>query len=99
MPALFLGIPGLPFGAARAASLATSVVTASRSNWLYWREGTVERGAALLLGAGALLGAAGGVALSHREGWAEVGRYGLACVLLFVSVRFARDGVGRAREG
>jgi len=96
VPTLFLGIPGLSFAAARAASLATSVFTSARSLRMYWREGEVERASALLLAAGALLGAGAGVLLSHRSGWSEVGRQGLALVLLFVCVRFARDGFGRS---
>jgi len=98
VPTLFLGIPGLSFSAARAASLATSVVTSARSSRMYWREGEVERGSALLLAAGAFVGAGTGALVSHHPSWSEFGRQGLALVLLFVCVRFARDGFGRSSK-
>lgn len=98
VPTLFLGIPGLSFAAARAASLATSVVSSARSSRMYWREGDVDRVSALLLAAGAFVGAGTGALVSHRPGWSELGRQGLALVLLFVCVRFARDGFGRSSK-
>jgi hypothetical protein len=97
VPALFLGVPDLGFALARSASLAVAVFTATRSLWLYSREGLVEWRAASPLALGALLGAAVGVFLVHEPGWVDVARKLLACVLWVVGLRFARDLV-RARR-
>lgn len=91
VPGLFLGIPGLGFAAARTASLAAGAVAAARSLRLHGRAGRVEWGTGLLLGAGAVLGAAAGVLVGRDPLWVEAGRIGLGLLLLVVAGRFARD--------
>ena len=51
----------------------------------------MQRSSALLLGAGALLGAAAGVLVVHQPGWADVARRMLGGVLWLVAVRFVLD--------
>ncbi len=96
VPGLFLGLPELGFAGARACSLAVAVATATRSLWLYAREGSVRRAPGVALGAGAFAGAGLGVVLLHQPGWIDVGRSALGLLLLFVAARFAWD-VARAR--
>lgn len=96
VPALYLGFPGLGFAGARATSLAAAVVTASRSTWLYAREGAILRRHGLLLASGAMLGAIAGVTLVHRPEWIGVARRALGGVLWFTAIRFALD-VWRSR--
>jgi uncharacterized membrane protein YfcA len=90
VPGLYLGLEGLGFDAARAASLAAGCVGALRSLVLKARAGRVGWSHGLALGAGALLGAAAGVlAMDARAGLVETGRVLLALVLAFVGLRFA----------
>lgn len=94
VPALYLGLDAAGHDVARACSLAAAVATASRSLWLYGREGVVHARPGLWLAGGALLGSAAGVLQFHR-GWAEAGRVGLAVILFAVAGRFLVDVLRR----
>jgi hypothetical protein len=98
VPALFLGIPGMGFGEARATSLAAGFVAALRALWLHGRAGRVEFAAVAPLAVGAACGALAGVTVVHLEGVVHVGRLLLAGVLAFVALRFARDLVQARAE-
>ena len=95
VPAVAFALPYVGFAGARACSLATAVVTAARSVWLYSRERHVAWRPALWLGGGALAGAILGVTLVHAPGWIDVARRSLGVVFWIVSARFAWD-VARA---
>lgn len=91
VPGLLFALPGLGFQAVRAASMATSVVSAARSAWLHHGDGRVRWNEGLWLGSGALVGSVGGVLVAHVEGFEAVGRPLLGVVLLLVAVRFALE--------
>jgi len=91
VPGLLFALPGLGFPAVRAASMATSVVSAARSAWLHHGDGRVRWNLGLWLGSGALLGSVGGVLVAHSEGFEAVGRPLLGVVLLGVALRFALE--------
>ncbi len=91
VPALDLVLPGIGFLGARAASLATAVVSSSRSLLLYRKTGWVDWRVGRWFGAGAAAGAVLGVQLVHLEGVASVGRSGLGGILLFAALRFGLD--------
>lgn len=97
VPTLFLGL-GLPFGEARATSLAAGAVGALRSLVLHAKDGRVDFRAGAPLALGALGGSIAGVWAVHLEGAAEVGRLLLAAILWFTAGRFALE-VWRARGG
>lgn len=102
VPALFLGVPGLGFDGARAAALAAGLVGSARSLALKARARRVSWRHGLVLGTGALVGAAlGVVSLDAVRGLIEVGRIALGLTLAGVAVRFGRDALrGRcARRG
>ncbi len=91
VPALLLCLPEAGFLGARAAALATAVVSASRSLWLYQRDGLIDWKAGGFFGVGAVVGAAVGVALVHLPGAATVGQAILGVALLMAAVRFGMD--------
>ena len=97
VPGLLLLVPDVGFLGARAASLGTAVVSASRSLWLYHGRGLVDWRMGSWFGLGGALGAVVGVQLVHRRGAAEIGQVLLGVVLLFAAARFGWDVVkGRA---
>jgi len=98
VPALFLGIPGMGFGEARATSLAAGFVASLRSLWLHGRAGRVELPAVAPLALGAVGGALVGVQLVHIEGAVHVGRVILSFVLVFVAARFAYEAMKKKVE-
>lgn len=91
VPGLFLGIPGLGFAAARAASLAAGAVAAARSLRLHASAGRVAWGTGVRLGLGALFGATAATLVVRDPAWAEAGRVILGLVLFGVALRFGRD--------
>ena len=88
VPALILTLPALGFAGARACSLATSMVTASRSLWLYAREGAVQARDGLWLAGGALVGAILGVTAVHDPDLIPWARRLLGAVLWVVALRY-----------
>jgi uncharacterized membrane protein YfcA len=100
VPALLFGLPELGYLGARATSLAVATFTASRSVWMYAREGLVDWWSGRWFGSGAVLGAIGGVQLVHLSGAPEIGRALLGVALCFSALRFGWDWVtsGRDRE-
>jgi hypothetical protein len=98
VPGLYLGIPWLGFPGARACSLAAAAFAAARSLFLHARAGRVERTPALLLAAGALIGAYVGVAFVHVPSLRGIGRIPLGLILWAVAVRFLLD-LRRATDG
>ncbi len=97
VPALFLIMPELGYLGARATSMAAATVTSGRSLTLFVRDGLVDRRAGLLCACGAFFGAAAGVMLVHRPGWAAYARIGMGAVLILVASRFLFDAL-RARS-
>ncbi len=93
VPALALALPELGFLGARAASLATAVVSSTRSLLLYRSSGLVDWRVGRAFGAGAGLGAILGVQWVHFESVARFGRSALAVILLAAAVRFGLDGL------
>jgi hypothetical protein len=93
VPLLFLGIPGMGFGEARATSLAAGFVASVRSLWLHGRARRIDLPAVAPLALGAVGGALVGVQIGHLEGGAHAGRVLLACLLAFVSLRFGYDAL------
>ena len=91
VPALYLGLDAAGFSEARACSLAAGSVGALRSLLLHARAGRVAWRSGLLLGAGALLGAASGVSSLRFEGLVEAGRVVLGLILWATALRFFRD--------
>jgi uncharacterized membrane protein YfcA len=98
VPALYLALPSLGFAGARACSLAASIVASARALRLYRAGREVSGAHAAFLAVGAVAGAVLGVTTVHLPGLAELGRHGLALVLLFVSGRFLCDAF-RDRAG
>jgi hypothetical protein len=91
VPALLFGLPEVGYLGARATSLAVATVTASRSVWMYGRDGLVDWWLARWFASGALVGAVLGVELVHLPGAPEVGRSLLGAALCLTSVRFGWD--------
>ena len=91
VPALDLALPGLGFLGARAASLATAIVSSSRSLLLYRKSGLVDWRVGGWFGLGAAVGAMLGVQAVHLEDVTAVGRSGLGIILLFAASRFGLD--------
>jgi len=91
VPALFLTLPGLGFDGARASGLAAGVIAGGRSLALHARAGRVDWLRGRWLGAGALAGAASGVAALERMGDAQPGRVVLGALLWLVALRFLAD--------
>jgi len=96
VPGLLLGLPVLGFNAVRAASMATSVISAARSAWLHHGERRVRLAEGAWLGSGAVFGSIAGVWVAHGEGFEAIGRPLLAAILILVAVRFAREAWGAA---
>ena len=89
VPGLYLVVGTLDFDGARACSLATGVVSASRSVVLKHRAGRVFWRFGIALALGALVGSFSGVlSLKALVGLVELGRRILAGVLLFFGLRF-----------
>jgi uncharacterized membrane protein YfcA len=97
VPALDMAVPGLGFLGARAASLATAIVSSSRSLLLYRKSGMVDWRVGGWFGLGAAAGAVLGVQAVHLEDATEVGRAGLGVILLLAGLRFGLD-CWRARD-
>lgn len=91
VPALLFGLPEIGYLGARATSLAVATFTASRSVWMYARDGLVDWALARWFAGGALAGAVLGVGLVHLPGAPEVGRSLLGVALCFTAVRFGWD--------
>lgn len=91
VPGLFLMVGGLGFAGARACSLAATVVTASRSAFLHYRDGRVNTTAAGYLSLGALAGGSLGVRAFHMEGVAIWGKIVFAATLIFLTLRFLAE--------
>lgn len=91
VPGLFLLVGGLGFAGARACSLAATVVTASRSAYLHYKDGRVNVRAATWLSAGALVGGSLGVQAFHMEGAAVWGKGIFAATLIFLTLRFLSE--------
>jgi uncharacterized membrane protein YfcA len=91
VPGLYLGTAAVGFAGARAASLAVGVIGAARGLWLHARAGRVRWRSGLLLGAGALFGAALGVVALRDPRATAWGRVFLGILLEVVAVRFALD--------
>ena len=91
VPGLYL-LVGVSFDVARATSLAAGVFGSGRSLRLKAQVGRVAWRHGVLLGAGSLCGSALGVAALDRvEELREFGRIGLAGLLAFLGLRFARE--------
>lgn len=91
VPALYLGLDTFGFSQARACSLAAGAVGAARSLALHSGAARVAWRSGLLLGAGALLGAASGVSALRFEALVVVGRVLLGLILWLVALRFFFD--------
>lgn len=91
VPALLFGLPEIGYLGARATSLAVATVTASRSVWMYGRDGLVDWRSAEWFAGGALFGAVLGVELVHLPGAPELGRTLLGLALCFTAFRFGWD--------
>ena len=91
VPSLLFFVPEIGYLGARAASLGMAVVTSLRSIFLYKKSGLVDWQRALWFGAGALIGAALGVAWVHGAGHPAFARRLLGGILCFSAARFAFD--------
>jgi uncharacterized membrane protein YfcA len=91
VPALLFTCPEIGYLGARATSMAMAVVTATRSVWMYQRDGRIDRRYAGWFAAGGLLGASAGVWLVHLHGAAEIGQVLLGATLAIAAVRFGLD--------
>jgi uncharacterized protein len=101
VPGLLLSLPALGFNAVRAASMATSIVSAARSAWLHHGDRRVRFAEGAWLGAGAALGSIGGVLVAHGEGFEAFARPLLGSILWLIALRFAWElrRVRGPREG
>lgn len=93
VPALLFARPEMGYLGARATSLAMAVITASRSVWMYHRDGCVDVRHGCWFAAGGLLGAMAGVWLVHLHGAAEVGQVLLGVTLALAALRFGLDAL------
>jgi len=91
VPALLFGMPEVGYLGARAAAMAMGAVTSVRSLWMYAREGRVHVPTARWFATGALVGAAVGVWIVHKDGAAAWGRTLLGVTLCLAALRFALD--------
>ena len=98
VPALFLGVPGLGYLAARACGMAMGACASMRSFWLYSREGVVDKHRAVALAGGAIIGASIGVQLVHLKDAVVVAQALMGITLWFVSARFLWDVVAARRD-
>jgi len=97
VPALFLGVPSMTYLAARACSTAMSAVNSAQLTWLNLRENRVQRALVAPFAGVAALGAAIGILLVHRPGWAEAARLLMGGLLLAIGAKFAWIGWRTAR--
>ncbi len=97
VPILIHLFPDLGFLAARACSLAMSMVAALQSLFLYRQGGELKEPAALWLAGGGLVGAALGVQLVHVPAVTSAARGLVAFALAFAALRFGWD-LWRARR-
>jgi uncharacterized membrane protein YfcA len=93
VPALHLGLGGLGYLGARAASLAMGFVAALRSLVLYRSSGLLHPRPALALALGALLGAVLGGRLVHHEAFTGAARGMMGLTLCALGLRFLWDGL------
>lgn len=98
VPALLFGLPEIGYLGARATSLAVAAVTASRSVWMYGRDGLVDWWSAKWISGGALFGAVLGVELVHLPGAPELGRTLLGVALCLTAARFGWDWIATRRD-
>ena len=92
VPALFLGVPGMTYLAARASSTAMSVANSAQLNWMNLRAGKVHRASAVPFSIVAGCGAVAGILLVHRPGWSDAARSMMGVMLLAVGAKFAWSG-------
>ena len=91
VPGMLLLVPGLGFSGARATSLAVASFIASRSAFLYLREGKLDLRDGRWIALGALAGAAVGVQLAHLPEVGPTGQVLLGVILLGSALRFGLD--------
>lgn len=89
VPALYLGLPGLGYLAARACSTAMSAALAAQLTWLNLRDGRVHRASVMPFALVAVAGAIVGIALVHQPGFAEAARVLLGVLLCAIGVKYA----------
>ena len=91
VPALFFGFPNLGYLGARACGMAMGACASTRSLWLYSRDGVIDRDRAVVLAAGAAVGACAGVLLVHKDGAEQVAKVLMGVTLWVVAARFLWD--------
>ncbi len=92
VPALFLGVSGMSYLAARACSTAMSVANSAQLTWLNLRGDRVHRPSVLPFAVVAVLGAVLGIALVHQPAWSHAARLLMGVMMLAISAKFAWRG-------
>ncbi len=92
VPALFLGVSGMSYLAARACSTAMSVANSAQLTWLNLRADRVHRASILPFALVAVLGAVLGIALVHQPAWSHAARVLMGVLMLAISAKFAWRG-------
>ncbi len=92
VPALYLGVSGMSYLAARACSTAMSVANSAQLTWMNLRGDRVHRASVLPFAVVAVFGAALGIALVHQPAWSHAARILMGVLMLVVAAKFAWRG-------